>query len=170
MLPQARSGSRRLIYSLFISTNTCTSYGSITTQQSGVPSPLAARTPFPKPRLSRRSSSRFQTDVFAINAKGSLTVSWVMGGGAWLGPNSIGRESTFIPGAPIARCQHFGDVSPNQMDVFVVDKEGRLNVAWVVDDAWLGPSLSPMQILSYSSHTLQRDSNSASAIRLMSLP
>lgn len=79
-----------------------------------------------------------QTDVFAIDREGALTVTWVVAGGAWQGPGRIGPCGRFPPGAPVAASNQFGIA--NQTDVFAVDREGALNVAWVVGDgAWNGP-------------------------------
>jgi hypothetical protein len=65
-------------------------------------------------------------------------VMWVVGGGVWAGPVPIGPPGMFSPGAPIAASQQFG---LNQTDVFVVDRNGTLNVAWVVEaGAWTGPA------------------------------
>jgi hypothetical protein len=40
-----------------------------------------------------------QTDVFAVNQNGQLTVSWVAGAGEWQGPLEIGPPVTHRPGA-----------------------------------------------------------------------
>ena len=78
-----------------------------------------------------------QTDVFAIDRNGTLNVFWVDGGGAWNGPGHIGPAGAFPPGAHIAVSQQFG---LTQTDVFVVDKNGTLNVFWVDGGgAWNGP-------------------------------
>jgi hypothetical protein len=79
-----------------------------------------------------------QTDVFAIDREGALTVTWVVAGGAWQGPVRIGPCGRFPPGAPVAASNQFGIA--NQTDVFAVDHEGALNVAWVVGGGpWNGP-------------------------------
>jgi hypothetical protein len=78
-----------------------------------------------------------QTDVFAVDTSGTLTVAWVTGGGNWSGPASIGSAS-FLPGAPLATTQQFG---LNQTSVFAVNKFGALTVAWVSGaGAWNGPA------------------------------
>jgi hypothetical protein len=78
-----------------------------------------------------------QTDVFGVNKNGTLNVMWVVGGGVWAGPVPIGPAGMFPPGAPLAASQQFG---LDQTDVFVVDKNGTLNVMWVVGGGvWAGP-------------------------------
>ena len=80
-----------------------------------------------------------QTDVFAVNTIGALTVSWVGGGGAWAGPALIGAAGIFASGAPVAACQQFGI---NQTDVFAIDKQGALRVAYADGGApWAAPIL-----------------------------
>ena len=79
-----------------------------------------------------------QTDVFVVDSAGQLNVSWVDNAGAWSGPLGIGPAGIFPPGAPVAASQQIG---LNQTDVFVVDNNGALNVAWVVEaGAWGGPA------------------------------
>jgi hypothetical protein len=79
-----------------------------------------------------------QTDVFAVDNSGALTVTWVDGGGRWNGPARISPIGTFVPGSAVATSQQIG---LNQTDVFVVDKTGTLTVAWVVGGgAWAGPA------------------------------
>jgi hypothetical protein len=78
-----------------------------------------------------------QTDVFYVDKNGSLNVTWVVGAGNWGGPGQIGPSGMFPPGAPIAASQQIG---LNQTDVFIVDKNGSLQVMWVVNaGAWGGP-------------------------------
>jgi hypothetical protein len=79
-----------------------------------------------------------QTDVFAIDKNGTLRVAWVVGAGNWNGPSPIGAAAIFLPGAGVAAGQQFG---LTQTDVFAVDKNGTLNVAWVVEAGnWNGPA------------------------------
>jgi hypothetical protein len=79
-----------------------------------------------------------QTDVFAIDRDGALNVAWVVGGGVWNGPVRISQCGRFPPGAPVVASNQFG--LPDQTDVFAVDCEGALNVAWVVGSGpWNGP-------------------------------
>jgi len=84
-----------------------------------------------------------QTDVFAVNNNGQLNVAWVLAGSPWSGPTTISPAGLFPPGAPLAASQQFG--VPNQTDVFVVDKNGQLNVLWVLAGSpWSGPTtISP---------------------------
>jgi 3-deoxy-D-manno-octulosonic-acid transferase len=78
-----------------------------------------------------------QTDVFVVDKTGTLTVAWVVGGGAWAGPAKIGLQGLCLPGAPVSACQQTG---LTQTDVFVMDRFGVLNVFWVSGGgAWAGP-------------------------------
>ena len=84
-----------------------------------------------------------QTDVFAVDNTGALTVSWVVGGGNWSGPVAISQPGMFPLGAKIAASNQFGTF--NQTDVFVIDNTGALNVSWVMGATnWNGPAaISP---------------------------
>ncbi len=108
------------------------------------PAPISQPGVFPR-RASVAASNQFgipnQTDVFAIDRDGALTVSWVVGAGTWHGPGRIGPAGLFPPGAPVAASNQFG--IPDQTDVFAVDCDGALNVAWVVG---AGPWNGPMRI------------------------
>jgi len=78
-----------------------------------------------------------QTDVFVIDKNGQLNVFWVDNAGAWNGPGKIGPAGIANPGCHLAASRQFG---LNQTDVFVVDKNGQLNVYWVDNaGAWNGP-------------------------------
>jgi hypothetical protein len=78
-----------------------------------------------------------QTDVFVVDKNGTMNVLWVVGAGAWNGPAALGPVGKYSPGAPIAASQQFG---LSQTDVFAVDKNGALDVLWVVNaGAWAGP-------------------------------
>jgi hypothetical protein len=80
-----------------------------------------------------------QTDLFLVDKTGQLNVFWVVGSGAWNGPEKIGGTGITIAGACISACRQFG---ANQTDVFLVDQSGRLNVFWAVGEgAWNGPLL-----------------------------
>jgi hypothetical protein len=58
--------------------------------------------------------------------------------GTWQGPAPIGAPRVFPPGAAVAASSQFG--WSDQTDVFVVDGNGTLNVAWVRGDGgWQGP-------------------------------
>jgi len=79
-----------------------------------------------------------QTDVFLVGQNGQLYVFWVDGAGAWNGPVGIGPGGNARSGANLAASQQFG--ISNQTDVFLVDKNGQLNVFWVNGSgAWNGP-------------------------------
>jgi hypothetical protein len=80
-----------------------------------------------------------QTDVFAVDSAGQVSVLYVGGAGHWvqalppLGPTGFARR-----GAAVATSQQFG--ANNQTDVFVVAQNGQLNVFWVEGTgAWAGP-------------------------------
>jgi hypothetical protein len=78
-----------------------------------------------------------QTDVFAVNENGRLTVSWVVGAGEWQGPMELGPTGYAPAGCPVATSQQFG---LTQTDVFLVNNSGQLAVYWVVEGgAWGGP-------------------------------
>jgi hypothetical protein len=80
-----------------------------------------------------------QTDVFLVDKNGQLNVFWVDGFGAWNGPEKIGPAGIANPGCALAASQQFG---LPQTDVFLVDKNGRLNIFWVDNaGAWNGPLL-----------------------------
>jgi hypothetical protein len=88
--------------------------------------------------VSQQFGTTDQTDVFLVDKNGQLNVFWVQGTGAWNGPVKIGPAGLANPGAAIAVSQQFG--ANNQTDVFVVDKNGQLNVFWVQGTgAWNGP-------------------------------
>ncbi|MHC5832914.1 MAG: hypothetical protein ACYT04_97260, partial [Nostoc sp.] len=62
---------------------------------------------------------------------------WVVGEGVWNGPFKLGPAGIANPGSFIAASQQFG---ANQTDVFLVDKNGQLNLFWVVGEGvWNGP-------------------------------
>jgi hypothetical protein len=80
-----------------------------------------------------------QTDVFVVDKTGTLNVMWVVGAGAWNGPAALGPAGKYSAGAPIAASQQIG---LSQTDVFVIDKDGLLDVLWVVNaGAWQGPQV-----------------------------
>jgi hypothetical protein len=98
--------------------------------------------------VSQQFGAANQTDVFLIDKNGQLNVFWVEGAGVWNGPVKIGPAGLANPGAAIAVSQQFGAL--NQTDVFVVDKNGQLNVFWVEGTgAWNGPQkIGPVGIAS----------------------
>ena len=78
-----------------------------------------------------------QTDVFLVDNNGQLNVFWVVGQGHWNGPQQLGTAGLAPTGAPVAASQQFG---ADQTDVFLVDKNGQLNVFWTDGQGpWSGP-------------------------------
>jgi len=65
-----------------------------------------------------------QTDLFAVNKNGELTVSWVTGTGNWQGPHSL-THGGYPSKAWVAASQRFGR---DTTDVYAVDNEGALTV------------------------------------------
>lgn len=88
--------------------------------------------------VSQQFGANNQTDVFLVDNSGQLNVFWVNSAGPWSGPVKIGASGFANPGAPLAASQQFG--ISNQTDVFVVGKNGQLNVFYVDGvQAWHGP-------------------------------
>ena len=82
--------------------------------------------------------ANIQTDAFVVDNNGTLNVLWVVQAGDWGGPLGVGPAGFAPAGAAVAASQQIG---LNQTDVFVVDNNGALNVAWVVEaGAWGGPA------------------------------
>ncbi|WP_080413483.1 hypothetical protein [Burkholderia ubonensis] len=80
-----------------------------------------------------------QTDVFAVSSNGALHVAWVNGAGGWNGPAPISPPGLFPAGAAVAASNQFG--ISDQTDVFAVDGNGILHVAWVNGaGGWNGPA------------------------------
>ena len=78
-----------------------------------------------------------QTDVFAVNENGQLTVSFVVGAGIWQGPLEIGPLHYAPPGCLVAASQQFGLA---QTDAFLINNAGQLVVYWAFGgNAWGGP-------------------------------
>ncbi|GIH20464.1 hypothetical protein [Rugosimonospora africana] len=87
--------------------------------------------------VSQQFGAPNQTDVFAVNISGQLTVTWVQGAGAWSSPQVIGTGG-YAFGVPVAASQQFG--ISNQTDVFGVSAAGNLTNAWVAGTGpWHGP-------------------------------
>jgi hypothetical protein len=84
-----------------------------------------------------------QTDLFAIDGLGQLSIFYVLESGHWHSSKPLGAVGMAVPGAPVAASQHFG--VDNQTDVFLVDQNGKLNLFWVSNNgAWNGPqSIGP---------------------------
>jgi hypothetical protein len=86
-----------------------------------------------------------QTHVFAVNKYGALTDTFIVVGGFWQS-QEISARNLFPAGAPVAVSnQGLSNVTA----VFVVDKNGRMNVEWKtvqgnVESNWQGPGpISP---------------------------
>ena len=67
-----------------------------------------------------------QTDVLLVDNQGQVNVFSVTGTGQWTDPQPIGPKDLAKSGAALSVSQHFG-VS-DQTDVFLIDKQGQLNV------------------------------------------
>jgi hypothetical protein len=79
-----------------------------------------------------------QTDVFVVANNGATQVQWVQGAGQWNGPLAISPASFAPAGSHLAASQQFG--ISDQTDVFVVAKNGGMQVFWVDDSGdWHGP-------------------------------
>ncbi|MDQ1832156.1 M12 family metallopeptidase [Massilia scottii] len=79
-----------------------------------------------------------QLDAVFVDRNGVVNVMWVVGGGAWQGPAGLTPPDTAPPGAPVALHYQGG---PNQLDAVFVDRDGAVNVMWVIDGgAWQGPA------------------------------
>jgi hypothetical protein len=80
-----------------------------------------------------------QTDVLLVDKKGQLNVFSVQGAGSWSQqPVVVGPKDFAVSGAPLAASQQFG--VKNQTDIFLVDKNGALNLFWAEGaGAWNGP-------------------------------
>ena len=88
-------------------------------------------------------SQRFginQTDVFVVDKTGALSDYRVVGTENWKEPAKISQASFARPGAHIAAGHRAGN--PKQLDVFVVDKSGQLNVFTNIlgTGRWDGPA------------------------------
>ncbi|VWB44814.1 hypothetical protein BUB20358_02004 [Burkholderia ubonensis] len=105
------------------------------------PAPISPPGLFP-PGAAIAASNQFgisnQTDVFGVGSNGALHVAWVNGAGRWNGPAPISPPGLFPPGAAVAASNQFG--ISDQTDVFAVDGNGILHVAWVNGaGGWNGP-------------------------------
>jgi len=79
-----------------------------------------------------------QTDAFLFDQNGTLNQFHAGSEGAWKGPEIIGPKSLAHFGACIAATQHGGD--DNRTDVFLVDKDGQLQLFWAAGSGkWNGP-------------------------------
>jgi hypothetical protein len=81
--------------------------------------------------------SDHQLDAVFVDNNGVVNVMWVIDGGAWQGPVGLTPPNTAPPAAPVALENQIG---PQQLDAVFVDRNGVVNVMWVVDaGAWQGP-------------------------------
>jgi len=92
---------------------------------------------------SQQFGAKNQTDVFVIGQNGQLNVFWVQGAGAWNGPLKIGPAKHTRSGANLAVSRQFG---VDRTDVFLVDRNGQLNVfsvegagSWSDQPVLIGP-------------------------------
>lgn len=124
------------------STGTLTVYWAFGNATSwGGPAAIGPAGTFP-PGAQLAASNQFglpdQTDVFAIDNSGALTVSWVVGGGVWAGPVRISPSGLFEPGAAVAACGQAG--VPNQTNVFALNRWGVILFFKVLGGGtWEGP-------------------------------
>ena len=83
-----------------------------------------------------------QLDVFFVDERGRLYVSWVIDGGIWQGPVRISPAGMAPGGARLVTARQ---VDHHQLDVFFIGYDGALHVSWVIDgDFWQGPvGISP---------------------------
>jgi hypothetical protein len=76
-------------------------------------------------------------DAFVVDSSGALQVLWVIGGGEWQGPARLTNLEFAPPGAAVT-VAHQGTMG--QLDAFVVDRSGALQVLWVIGGGqWQGP-------------------------------
>ena len=78
-----------------------------------------------------------QLDVFVIGTDGSLRMLWELDNGHWHDPHALTGPGFAPPGAELAAAHQ----PPNdQLDVFVVDVNGALQMLWELDNGhWHGP-------------------------------
>jgi hypothetical protein len=79
-----------------------------------------------------------QLDVFVVDTNGKLQIWWVYQSGGWTHA-PMPFNVTLPPGAPLATgYQQFdSDTKPNQLDVFGVDTNGRIQAFWEsYDGSW----------------------------------
>jgi hypothetical protein len=77
------------------------------------------------------------TDVFLFDNNGRLNVFSAQPTLGWNGPTPIGQAGVANPGD----CLACAPMSDTQTGVFFIDRQGRINGAWVDDQsgAWIGP-------------------------------
>jgi hypothetical protein len=82
-----------------------------------------------------------QTDLFAVNTSGNLTVTWSDGPSAWQGPVGISAGAQFAAGAPVAAAQQVGLTSP-QTDLFAITRSGLRAVQWAFGSGGWNPPVA----------------------------
>jgi hypothetical protein len=76
-------------------------------------------------------------EVLSIDRFGNLSVAWKVENGPWQGPAGVVGAGFAPPGAPVAAVS---SGSRQQLEVFVVDAHGALNVVWKErNDPWHRP-------------------------------
>jgi hypothetical protein len=79
-----------------------------------------------------------QLDALLVDSGGALQVLWALGEGNWQGPARLTNPGFAPAGAPVAVAHQ---TTMNQLDAFVVDRSGALQVLWVVGGGkWQGPA------------------------------
>lgn len=86
--------------------------------------------------LAQRAAIPDQTDAFAIDTTGAIKVWSAVGSGHWQATDSI-APGTFTPGGHVAVSPQFGVAG--QTDVFSVDVNGQIRVAWAGNGSWHQP-------------------------------
>ena len=115
---------------------------------SAAPTPVSGPNFAPKGAplaASQRFGTPDRTDVFVVDNDGQLNEFSVHGGGAWGAAVKIGKSGQYATRSFLAASQQFG--LANQTDLFIVDKNGQLNVywahgagAWSHDPTLVGPA------------------------------
>ncbi|MEU3355183.1 DUF4185 domain-containing protein [Streptomyces sp. NPDC037389] len=82
-----------------------------------------------------------QLEVFAVDRFGALTVLWKHGTGGWNGPTRLTGNGFAPPGAPVTAVHY----PPNdQLEVHVVDGDGRIWVLWKAHNRPWAPQPHPL--------------------------
>ncbi|MEO5681017.1 MAG: hypothetical protein ABIQ88_00185 [Chitinophagaceae bacterium] len=85
-------------------------------------------------------SNTNKTVAFFMDGRGRLYVNWSVSGGDWVGPVRISRSGVSFAGAELATAHQVND---DQLDVFFIDRDGRVSVSWtkkgVDNEKWQGP-------------------------------
>jgi hypothetical protein len=97
----------------------------------GISSPVAP--PGAKVVAVKQADSPGQLDVFFIDNRGTLNVSWT-GPQHWEGPIGFSPPNIAPPGGGLV-----STLQGSQLDVFFVDNNGALNVSWNTPQRWEGP-------------------------------